>query len=52
MDVLGNIIFAENGKKYIGNLRKEIDLSKYSSGTYILKVNLGSSNFNKKLILN
>ena len=52
MDVLGNIIFAENGKKYIGNLTKEIDLSKYSSGTYILKVSLGSSNFNKKLILN
>ncbi len=50
-DFTGRLVFVDKGKVYTKPLKREVDLSANSSGSYILVVRTNSHVYNQKLII-
>ena len=50
-DIFGNLILSFPNKIFVGSYRKQVNLSNFAAGTYILKIKIGSSFYYAKLLL-
>jgi len=51
ISLLGEVIFTENKKEFVGQYTKQFDLATYPKGIYMLEIETNSGVVNKKLIL-
>lgn len=50
-DVQGKVVFSEDLGTFSGNYKKELNLKRYGSGTYVVTVKQGNEVSSKKLII-
>jgi hypothetical protein len=51
VNLLGEIIFTENKKEFVGQYTKQFDLATYPKGIYMLEIEMDDGVVNKKLVL-
>jgi len=51
VNLLGEVIFTENKKEFVGQYTKQFDLATYPKGIYMLEIEMDDGVVNKKLVL-
>ena len=51
VDVMGEEVYIEDLREFIGQYTKQVDLSEYAKGVYFLRIMSNKRGFNKKIIL-
>ena len=50
MNFYGQLMFSENEISKRGITQKTIDITNFSNGTYVVKINVDGRNFNHKIV--
>ena len=51
VNIVGEVVYAEDLQQFVGEYTKLIDLSSYTKGVYFLEITTDNGVVNKKLIL-
>ncbi|HJM16330.1 MAG TPA: T9SS type A sorting domain-containing protein, partial [Flavobacteriales bacterium] len=51
INVIGEVVYTEDLNEFVGEYTKQVDLSTYTKGVYLLEIDTDNGIINKKLIL-